>query len=107
MRDRPDGVELLMLEDLMAKYKPVADEVLPLFYGGAVGYLAHDGTLDTAIVIRADFDAQYAAKTTPETALAGDAYETVTTGNLLLSVMDMYGIHRDVQGDSTGRLEDL
>jgi hypothetical protein len=31
----------------------------------------------------------------------------VTTGNLLLSVMDMYGIHREVQGDSTGRLEEL
>lgn len=37
------------------------------------------------------------------------AYErkTVTTGNLLLSVMDMYGIHKDQQGDSTGRLEKL
>ena len=35
------------------------------------------------------------------------AYErkTVTTGNLLLSVMDLYGIHKDQQGDSTGRLE--
>ena len=34
------------------------------------------------------------------------AYErkTVTTGNLLLSVLDMYGIHQDSQGDSTGRL---
>ena len=31
----------------------------------------------------------------------------VTTGNLLLSVMDMYGIHKDSQGDSTGRLEEL
>ena len=32
------------------------------------------------------------------------AYErkTVTTGNLLLSVLDLYGIHKDVQGDSTG-----
>ena len=37
------------------------------------------------------------------------AYErkTVTTGNLLLNVMDMYGIHRDKQGDGTGRLEKL
>jgi len=37
------------------------------------------------------------------------AYErkTVTTGNLLLSVMDLYGIHNDEQGDSTGRLEKL
>jgi hypothetical protein len=37
------------------------------------------------------------------------AYErkTVTTGNLLLSVMDMYGIHREQQGDSTGRLAKL
>jgi hypothetical protein len=37
------------------------------------------------------------------------AYErkTVTTGNLLLNVLDMYGIHQDAQGDSTGRLEKL
>ena len=37
------------------------------------------------------------------------AYErkTVTTGNLLLSVMDMYGVNREVQGDSTGRLAKL
>src|SRR6476646_9505112 len=37
------------------------------------------------------------------------AYErkTVTTGNLLLSVMDLYGIHKDEQGDSTGRLDKL
>ena len=37
------------------------------------------------------------------------AYErkTVTTGNLLLSVMDMYGIHKDQQGDSTDRLAQL
>jgi hypothetical protein len=33
--------------------------------------------------------------------------KTVTTGNLLLSVLDMYGIHQDSQGDSTGRLEKL
>ena len=32
---------------------------------------------------------------------------SVTTGNLLLNVMDMYGIHQDVQGDSTGRLTEL
>jgi hypothetical protein len=34
------------------------------------------------------------------------AYErkTVTTGNLLLSILDMYGVHNDTQGDSTGRL---
>jgi hypothetical protein len=30
--------------------------------------------------------------------------KTVTTGNLLLSVLDMYDIHRESQGDSTGRL---
>jgi hypothetical protein len=37
------------------------------------------------------------------------AYErkTVTTGNLLLSVLDMYGVRRDKQGDSTGPLEKL
>jgi hypothetical protein len=37
------------------------------------------------------------------------AYErkTVTTGNLLLNVLDMYGIHQDAQGDSSGRLEKL
>ena len=37
------------------------------------------------------------------------AYErkTVTTGNLLLSVLDMYGIQQDKQGDSTGRLPKL
>jgi hypothetical protein len=37
------------------------------------------------------------------------AYErkTVTTGNLLLSVMDLYGVNRDTQGDSTGRLAKL
>ena len=33
--------------------------------------------------------------------------KTVTTGNLLLSVMDLYGVHKDAQGDSTGRLETL
>jgi hypothetical protein len=31
----------------------------------------------------------------------------VTTGNLLLSVLDMYDIHRESQGDSTGRLTNL
>jgi hypothetical protein len=37
------------------------------------------------------------------------AYErkSVTTGNLLLSLLDMYGIEKDVQGDSTGRLANL
>ena len=37
------------------------------------------------------------------------AYErkTVTTGNLLLSLLDMYGIHQDKHGDSTGRLAKL
>ena len=33
--------------------------------------------------------------------------KSVTTGNLLLSVLDLYGVHRDTQGDSTGRLEKL
>jgi hypothetical protein len=33
--------------------------------------------------------------------------KTVTTGNLLLSVLDMFGIHQDSIGDSTGRLEKL
>jgi hypothetical protein len=32
---------------------------------------------------------------------------TVTTGNLLLSVLDMYGINQDKQGDSTDRLAKL
>jgi hypothetical protein len=37
------------------------------------------------------------------------AYErkTVTTGNLLLSVLDMFGIEKQSQGDSTGRLAKL
>lgn len=37
------------------------------------------------------------------------AYErkTVTTGNLLLSILDMYDIHLDRQGDSTNRLAKL
>ena len=37
------------------------------------------------------------------------AYErkTVTSGNLLLNVLDMYGIHQEQQGDSTGRLAKL
>ena len=30
--------------------------------------------------------------------------KTVPTGNLLLSVLDMYGINQQSQGDSTGRL---
>jgi hypothetical protein len=33
--------------------------------------------------------------------------KTVTTGNLLLSVLDMYGVHQQSQGDSTGRLAKL
>jgi hypothetical protein len=33
--------------------------------------------------------------------------KTVTTGNLLLSILDMYGIHQDHQGDSTDRLSNL
>ena len=33
--------------------------------------------------------------------------KTVTTGNLLLSILDMYGTHQDSIGDSTGRLEKL
>jgi hypothetical protein len=35
------------------------------------------------------------------------ARRSVTTGNLLLSVLDMYDIHRESQGDSTGRLTTL
>jgi hypothetical protein len=31
--------------------------------------------------------------------------KTITTGNLLLSLMDMYDIHQDSIGDSTGRLQ--
>jgi Protein of unknown function (DUF1552) len=33
--------------------------------------------------------------------------KTVTTGNLLLSILDMYGINQDKQGDSTDRLAKL
>ena len=33
--------------------------------------------------------------------------KTITTGNLLLSILDMYGINLDKQGDSTGRLAKL
>jgi hypothetical protein len=33
--------------------------------------------------------------------------KTITTGNLLLSILDMYGIQQDKQGDSTGRLAKL
>jgi len=32
---------------------------------------------------------------------------TVPTGNLLLSILDLYGVHYDSFGDSTGRLENL
>jgi hypothetical protein len=37
------------------------------------------------------------------------AYErkTVPTGNLLLSVLDLFGVHQESQGDSTGRLAKL
>jgi hypothetical protein len=35
------------------------------------------------------------------------ARKTVPTGNLLLSVLDMFGIEKDMQGDSTGRLPRL
>ena len=31
--------------------------------------------------------------------------KTVPTGNLLLSILDLFDIHQDSQGDSTGRLE--
>ena len=33
--------------------------------------------------------------------------KTMPTGNLLLSVLDLFDIHQDSIGDSTGRLEDL
>jgi Protein of unknown function (DUF1552) len=33
--------------------------------------------------------------------------KSVVTGNLLLNILDMYGVHQDGQGDSTGRLEKL
>jgi hypothetical protein len=33
--------------------------------------------------------------------------KTVPTGNLLLSVLDLYDVHQEKQGDSTGRLEQL
>jgi len=33
--------------------------------------------------------------------------KTVTTGNLLLSILDLYGINQEMQGDSTGRLTEL
>jgi hypothetical protein len=32
---------------------------------------------------------------------------TIPTGNLLLTVLDKYGIHQDSIGDSTGHLETL
>jgi hypothetical protein len=35
------------------------------------------------------------------------ATKTVTTGNLLLSALDMFGVEREQQGDSTGRLPKL
>ncbi len=33
--------------------------------------------------------------------------KTVTTGNLLLSLMDMFDVKREQQGDSSGRLPKL
>ena len=33
--------------------------------------------------------------------------KTVPTGNLMLTILDKFGIHQDTLGDSTGRLEDL
>ena len=33
--------------------------------------------------------------------------KTITTGNLLLSILDMYGIHQETIGDSSGRLPGL
>jgi hypothetical protein len=33
--------------------------------------------------------------------------KTITSGNLLLSILDMYGIHQNSIGDSTGRLPGL
>jgi hypothetical protein len=33
--------------------------------------------------------------------------KTTTSGNLLLSILDMYGIHQDKIGDSDGRLAGL
>jgi hypothetical protein len=33
--------------------------------------------------------------------------KTVPTGNMLLSILDMYGIHQETIGDSTGRLAGL
>ena len=33
--------------------------------------------------------------------------KTVPTGNLLLSVLDKFGIHQDVIGDAEGRLDNL
>ena len=44
--------------------------------------------------------------------LKGDRYlafpsRTVPTGNLLLSILDMYAIHEEQFGDSTGRIESL
>ena len=37
-----EGDPLEDLERLMGQYRPVADDNLPLFYGGAVGYLSYD-----------------------------------------------------------------
>jgi hypothetical protein len=33
--------------------------------------------------------------------------KTISTGNLLLSVLDQFDIHQESIGDSSGRLEDV
>jgi len=33
--------------------------------------------------------------------------KTITTGNLLLSILDLYGVRQESIGDSTGRLTGL
>jgi hypothetical protein len=35
------------------------------------------------------------------------ASKTVPTGNLLASILDLYGVHEETIGDSTGRLPGL
>ena len=46
------GDPLKDLEFFMSSYKPVPIEGLPVFYGGAVGYISWDGNMDAAIAIR-------------------------------------------------------
>ncbi|HEX6217027.1 MAG TPA: hypothetical protein VFZ38_19475 [Vicinamibacterales bacterium] len=36
-----------------------------------------------------------------------DDHKTIPTGNLLVSVLELYGIKKDKQGDSTGPLPKL